>query len=59
MVDELERPEIYYVTLDKNTNQKISFFGEKGEITITSKLSKFVTSAKITGSHLSQREYSQ
>ena len=30
--------------------QKISFFGEKGEITITSKLSKFVTSAKISGS---------
>ncbi len=50
LADDIETPEIYYVILDKNTNQRISFFGEKGEITINSKLSKFTTSAKITGS---------
>lgn len=50
LVDELESPEIYYITLDNNVAQKISFFAEKGEITITSKLSKFITSAKISGS---------
>lgn len=50
LVDNIENPEIYYVILDKKANQKITFFGEKGEITITSKLSKFTTSAKITGS---------
>ena len=50
LVDDIETPEIYYIALDKKVNQKISFFGEKGEITITSKLAKFVTSAKITGS---------
>lgn len=48
LTDEIINPEIYYVSL--NDNEKISFFGEKGEITITTKLSKFVTSAKITGS---------
>jgi len=50
LVDNIENPEIYYVVLDKKPDQKISFFGEKGEISITSKLSKFATSAKITGS---------
>ncbi len=50
LVDEIETPEIYYVALGNNNNQKITFFGEKGEITITSKLSKFITSAKIMGS---------
>ncbi|PHQ57354.1 MAG: thiol:disulfide interchange protein [Lutibacter sp.] len=50
LIDEIESPEIYYLTLDKKTDQKISFFGEKGEITINSKLSKFVTAAKISGS---------
>lgn len=50
LVDDIETPEIYYLVLDKKSDQKIMFFGEKGEITITSKLSKFATSAKITGS---------
>lgn len=48
--DEVENPEIYFLTLDKMQKEKISFFGEKGEITVTSKLEKFATSAKITGS---------
>jgi len=50
LVDELETPEIYYIAMDKTGDNRISFFGEKGEISIISKLSKFSTSAKITGS---------
>jgi len=48
--DEVENPEMYYIALDKISGEKISFFGEKGEITITAKLAKFSLSAKITGS---------
>ncbi len=50
LVDEVESPEIYYLTLNNDTDKKIPFFGEKGKITITSKLSKFISSAKILGS---------
>ena len=50
LVDELESPEVYFITLDKKANERITFFGEKGEITINSKLEKFSISAKITGS---------
>ncbi|REE80348.1 uncharacterized protein DUF4369 [Lutibacter oceani] len=50
LVDELESPEIYFITLDKKADERITFFGEKGEITVNSKLEKFSTSAKITGS---------
>lgn len=48
--DDVESPEIYYLALDKIAGERISFFGEKGEITINAKLAKFATSAKITGS---------
>ncbi|MDD3722182.1 MAG: DUF4369 domain-containing protein [Lutibacter sp.] len=48
--DDVESPEIYFLILNKNVGERISFFGEKGEISISSKLSKFATSAKITGS---------
>ena len=48
--DNVESPEIYFLTLDKIAGERISFFGEKGEITINAKLEKFATSAKITGS---------
>ncbi|MDP3312228.1 DUF4369 domain-containing protein [Lutibacter sp.] len=48
--DQLENPEMYYLTLNNNEVEQILFFGEAGEITITSKLSKFATAAKITGS---------
>lgn len=48
--DEIESPEIYYVMLNNIQEEKISFFGEKGQITINTKLEKFATSAKITGS---------
>lgn len=50
LVDNLENSEIYYLSLDKNAVQKITFFAEPGEIIITSKLDKFETSAKISGS---------
>ena len=50
LVDDLESPEMYFLTLDKKENDKIPFFGEKGTITITSKLEKLIFSAKITGS---------
>lgn len=48
--DDVESPEIYFLTLDKIAGERISFFGEKGEITVNAKLEKFATSAKITGS---------
>ena len=48
--DDVESPEIYYLALNKKIDERISFFGEKGEITVNAKLEKFATSAKITGS---------
>ena len=48
--DAIESPEIYFLVLDKIAGERISFFGEKGEITVNAKLEKFTTSAKITGS---------
>lgn len=50
LADDVESPEIYYITLGEISKEKIAFFGEKGEINITSKLSKIATSVKITGS---------
>lgn len=50
LTDEIESPEIYIIALDKIADEKISFFGEKGTITVNSKLSKLSTSAKIEGS---------
>jgi hypothetical protein len=50
LVDDIESPEMYFLTLDKKENDKIPFFGEKGTITINSKLEKLIFSAKITGS---------
>ncbi|HSQ48032.1 MAG TPA: DUF4369 domain-containing protein [Lutibacter sp.] len=48
--DDVESPELYFLSLDKIAGERISFFGEKGEITVSAKLEKFATSAKITGS---------
>lgn len=50
LADDIESPEIYYLFLNEMPDEPIPFFGEKGEITITSKLPKFEYSAKITGS---------
>ena len=49
LTDEVESPEIYYLTLDRSPSRQISFFGEKGNITIDSKLDKFVFGATING----------
>jgi len=48
--DEVESPEVYFISLDKMQSERIKFFGENGEISITSKVEKFATSAKIIGS---------
>ena len=49
LTDEIESPEIYYLTLDRSPSRQISFFGEKGTITIDTKLDKFVFGATING----------
>ena len=43
-------PQLYYLTLKEKSDEKIDFFGEKGVITINTKLEKFYSSAKIEGS---------
>ena len=51
---ELSSPEVYYLYLKKDDgdslNDRILFFGEKGEITINTLLKTFESSAKVTGS---------
>jgi len=46
----LIEPELFYLTLDKKEFEQIAFFGEKGVITINSKLERFSTSVSIIGS---------
>ena len=50
LVDNVESPEIYLLQLDNIEDKVIPFFGEKGEITISSKLPKFSYAAKVSGS---------
>ena len=50
LADDVLSPEIYYLAINEVPGESIFFFGEKGEITITSKLPKLKYSAKITGS---------
>ncbi|MCT4699626.1 DUF4369 domain-containing protein [Tenacibaculum haliotis] len=51
LTDDVESPEMYYLTFDGNTNEKsLMFFGEKGEITINDKLEEFGFRPAITGS---------
>ncbi len=50
LADDVLSAQIYYLAINEVPNESISFFGEKGEITITSKLPKLEYSAKITGS---------
>lgn len=50
LIDNVESPEIYLLQLDNIEDKVIRFFGEKGEITISSKLPKFSFAAKISGS---------
>jgi len=46
---EVESPEIYYLSLDKSPSKEIAFFGEKGTITINTKLNKFQLAAEVNG----------
>ncbi len=59
--DYQESPEIYYLNLDNDSEKRILFFGDQGEILINTKLDKFMLSAEITG-HKNQQlldEYSE
>ncbi len=47
--DEVESPELYFLSLDKSPSKQITFFGEKGTITINTKLDKFRFGATING----------
>lgn len=47
--DEVESPELYFLSLNKLPSKQISFFGEKGTITINTKLDKFQFAATIHG----------
>lgn len=62
---EIEHPELFYLYLDKkdnnDINDRIAFFGEKGNITITTSWNRFETDAEILGStnHDDYSEYLQ
>lgn len=62
---EIEHPELFYLYLDKadnnDINDRIAFFGEKGNISITTTWNKFETDAKVKGSknHNDYSEYLQ
>ncbi len=47
--DEVRSPEMYYLSLDRSPSKEISFFGEKGIITISTKLNKFKFGATVNG----------
>jgi len=49
LTDDIESPEIYFLSLDKQDDKQILFFGDIGTITINTKLDKFVTGAEING----------
>ena len=61
--DDIDSAQIYYLYLDKedgdSLNDRIQFFGEKGEITINSLLKTFESSAQISGSenHILWKDY--
>ena len=48
--DDVLSPEMYWITLDKLSQEGIAFFGEPGIINVTSKLEKFTLAAEVTGS---------
>ncbi len=56
---ELESPEIFYLYLNKkdanDVNDRITFFGEPGTVTINTSWNTFDTNAKITGSESQER----
>jgi gas vesicle protein len=46
----IKSPEVYFLSLDKNPEKTIPFFGDEGTIDIQTSLERFVFNAKITGS---------
>ncbi|NER12286.1 DUF4369 domain-containing protein [Leptobacterium flavescens] len=60
---ELESPEVFYLYLDKNDgtvfNDRIIFFGEVGDIVITTSRERFENDVEVTGSetHVKLKEY--
>ncbi len=51
LTDNVDSPQMYYVTFDGNTTQKrIMFFGEKGNITINDNVEKFGLFPEVFGS---------
>jgi hypothetical protein len=50
LTDDVDSPEVYFISLSNLPDEKISFFGEEGEIIINSKLDKFSFSTEISGS---------
>lgn len=62
---EIEHPELFYLYLNKadnnDINDRIAFFGEKGNISITTSWNRFETDAEIKGSknHDDYSEYLQ
>lgn len=51
LTDNIDSPEMYYLTFDGNTTDKrILFFGEQGNITINDDVKKFGIQPQITGS---------
>ncbi|MEL4455349.1 DUF4369 domain-containing protein [Lutimonas vermicola] len=49
LTDEVESPEMYYLTLG-NSSKRIAFFGEKDTVMIETQLDLFALKAKVTGS---------
>jgi hypothetical protein len=46
----IESPEVYFLSLNKNSEKTIPFFGDEGTIDIQTSLKRFVFDAKIAGS---------
>ncbi|QCX38124.1 DUF4369 domain-containing protein [Aureibaculum algae] len=46
---DVESPQMYFLSLDKSPSKEIAFFGEKGTITINTRLDKFNFAAEVNG----------
>lgn len=50
LISDINPSQLHFLTLDKDSEKSIPFFGEPGEITINTNLENFVLHAKISGS---------
>lgn len=50
LISDINSSQLHFLTLDKDSEKSIPFFGEPGEITINTNLENFVLHAKISGS---------